>query len=290
MSSYQIYEFDGVALPLYNANQDLSTGIVDSPLIASAGGIVDVWPGIQRAPRSTKLSVSGIYASPEGTLMLVDYTGAQIVDHAGNRIYIATAPQHLRQQVDALRAKTGVVGRLWRRRWDDQAVAQWKTARLMSVAERSDRQHRTIMAQVECAFECPMANWRDASADVLTANLSSGGQVGMLLDSSGNATIDDSTLTIAAVGGAISAITIAVPDLGIDLRWTGSLADGRTLTIDCGAQVVRIGSSTGVYSGFSLGPGHTARSWLPLPPGLWAMLVGADGPGTVQSSHFDQWV
>jgi hypothetical protein len=290
MSSYQIYQFDGVDLPEYNPEQDLSTGTVESTLLASIGGTVELWPGIQRLPRMAKTVVSGIYAAEADLLLVVDHAGNQIVDHASNRIYAATGQQHLRLQVDAIRAKHGVTGSLWRRRWDNTSVRQWKTARLLAVQERSDVKHRTLAAKIDCIFESALANWRDSAVDVMTGTLVSGGHVGMLLDSSGNATIDDSTISITATGGTISSVTVAVPELGIDLRWTGSLADGRTLTIDCGAQVVRIGSSAGAYSGFSLGPGHTARGWLPLPPGSWAMLVGANGPGSVESRHYDQWV
>ena len=93
MSSYQIYEFDGVPLPLYNPEQDLSTGTVDSTLMASVGGTFDVWSAYQRTPQKIKHTVSGIYAADDSLLLLKDHAGNQIVDHAGNRIMVATASQ-----------------------------------------------------------------------------------------------------------------------------------------------------------------------------------------------------
>ena len=288
MSSYQIYEFDGVPLPLYNPEQDLSTGTVDSTLMASVGGTFDVWSAYQRTPQKIKHTVSGIYAADDSLLLLKDHAGNQIVDHAGNRIMVATASQQLRGQVDAIRAKVGVRGTLWRRRWDDMTVAQWKTARLLVAQEKGDVKHRTIMAKVDCIFESAMANWRSAAADVVSGTLVSGGQVGLLLGSEGNATIEDSVLTVTA-SGTITSLQFAIAHIGVDLRYTGTLAAGSILTIDCGTQTVTV-NGVAAYSGFALGSGHTARSWLPLPPGPWAMLVGSNGAGTVQSSHYDQFV
>lgn len=288
MSSYQIYEFDGVTLPIYNPDQDLSTGTVDSTLLASVGGTFDVWSSVQRTPRMVKHAVNGIYAADDTLLLLVDHAGNQIVDHAGNRIMVATDTQQVRGLVDALRAKVGVRASLWRRRWDDTTVAQWKTARLLSVQDRSNLQHRTVATQVDCLFESAMANWRDATAGVASGTLVSGGWVGLLLGNEGNATIEDSIITVTA-SGTISSLQFTIAHLGVDLRYTGTIGAGSVLTIDCGAQTVTM-NGVAAYSGFSLGSGHTVRSWLPLPLGPSAMLVGSNGAGTVQSSHYDQWV
>lgn len=288
MSSYQIYEFDGVALPLYNAEQDLSSGAVDSTLLASVGGAFDVWAGVRRVAQSVKLQVGGIYAAADGTAYIVDHAGNQIVDHAGNDIIAGTAQALLRGQVDAIRAKQGATGSLWRRRWDDSTVAQWRTARLLQVVERSDITHRTVAAQVDLIFESAMANWRDASADTITGTLVSGGEVGLLLESQGNATIEDSVITVAAAG-AISSLQFSILHLGIDLRYAGAIGAGSTLRIDCGAQTVTLNGAA-AYAGFSLGSGHSARGWCPLPPGAWAMQVASNGAGTVTATHYDQWV
>ena len=81
MSSYQIYEFDGVTLPIYNPDQDLSTGTVDSTLLASVGGTFDVWSSVQRTPRMVKHAVNGIYAADDTLLLLVDHASFLHVDH-----------------------------------------------------------------------------------------------------------------------------------------------------------------------------------------------------------------
>jgi hypothetical protein len=288
MSSYQIYEFDGVTLPEYNPEQDLSSGSVDSTLMSSAGGSFDVWSGIRRTPRTVKHQISGIYTAADGTAYIVDHAGNQIVDHNGNRIIANTAQALLRGQVDAIRAKHGATGSLRRRRWDDTTVYQWKTARLLQVVERSDVKHRTVAAKVDLIFESAMANWRDASVDTISGTLVAGGAVGLLLESQGNATIEDSVITVAA-SSAISSLQFSILHLGIDLRYSGAVGAGSTLQIDCGAQTVLL-NGVAAYAEFSLGARHTARCWCPLPPGSWAMQVSANGAGTVTASHYDQWV
>jgi hypothetical protein len=288
MSSYQIYQFDGVALPLYNPEQDLSTGGVDSTLLASVGGTFDVWSGWRRLPRIVRHTVSGIYAAPDGTAYIVDHAGNQIVDHAGNAIIAGTAQALLRGQVDAIRAELGFVGPLWRRRWDDPAVAQWKAARLVAVQEKSDIKHRTIAAKLDCVFESAQAAWRDASIDTVSGSLVANGQVALALESSGTAQIDDSTITVTAAG-TITSLRFEILHLGIDLRYTGTLPVGAVLQIDCGTQAVTVNGAA-AYSGFALGSGHTARGWMPLPPGMWPLQVASNGAGTVSSSHYDQWV
>lgn len=288
MSVYQIYQFDGVDLPIYEPEQDLSTGAVDSTLLASVGGVFDVWSGYQRTPRIVKHTVGGIYEATDGTLYLVDHSGNYLIDHSSNRIITATGTQYLRQQVDAIRAKHGVAGALYRRRWDDTTVTQWKTARLLAVQERSDLQHRITLAKVDCVFESAMANWRAAAATTASGTLVSGGQVGLLLTSSGNATIDDATITVTAAG-AITSLQFVCVALGVDLRYTGSLASSNVLVIDCGTQTVTV-DGVAAYAGFALGSGHTARGWLPLAPGSYALVVASNGAGTVAVSQYDQWV
>ena len=288
MSAYQIYQFDDVDLPSYNQEQDLGTGAVESAIVESVGGSFDVWPDIQRTPRLVNIAVAGIYASLKGTTMLVDHDGNQIVDHSGNRIIATTDPQLLRAQLDAIRAKRGLSAKLWRRRWDDQSVHQWKTARLLDVQERNALEHRTHLARVDLQFESTMGAWRDASADTITASVAANGVAGLLLESDGNATIEDTIITVTASGN-ITSLAITIADLGVDLRYTGALASGQSLRIYCGTQTVTVGSAA-AYAGFALGSGHTARTWLPLPPGQWLMLVTSDGPATITTTHYDQWV
>jgi hypothetical protein len=293
MSVYQIYDFDGVALPLYEPTQDLSTGTVDSTLLASVGGTFDVWSGYQRQPRSTKTTITGIYEGTDGSVYLIDEVGNYVSDEVGNHILAASAAQYLRQQVDAIRAKVGVAGPLGRRRWDDTTIAQWKTARLLGVQQRSDIQHRTTLAGVDCTFESAMANWRDATVTTASATLAMGGTAVFVLSSDGNATVEDAIITITTGGYTLSSVSVVIATAGVDLEYTTAIGPGGTLVINCGTQSVTE-SGVGAYSGFALGAGHTARGWMPLAPGQHVVEVASTGfgssPGTVSIAHYDQWV
>ena len=288
MASYQIYQFDGVALPLYNPEADHSTGAAGSTLRQSIGGVFDTYGTRQRLPSSVQFGVRGIYAAGDGNTLLIDHAGNHIVDHSGNRILVATAEQWLRLQVDALRAKIGVRGTIWRRRWQDLTVTQWKTARLLSIQEKGNTELRTSMAEFDLAFETAHAAWRSAAASTVSGNLVSGGYLGLNVTSDGNAPVTDPVITITA-SGTITSIAIVGVALGVDLRWTGALYAGQSLVIDCGAMSV-LKAGVDAYVGLALGAGHTARGWLPVAYGINVLTVYANGAGTASISHYNQFI
>jgi hypothetical protein len=288
MASYQIYQFDGVALPLYNPETDHSTGAAGSTLRRSIGGVFDTYGARQRLPDIVPFGIRGIYAGGDGNTLLVDHSGNHILDHSGNRILVATAAQWLRLQVDELRSRIGVRGTIWRRRWDNLAVAQWKTARLLSIKESGNTELRTALAEFDLAFETAHAAWRSAAASTVSGNLVSGGLLGLNATSSGNAPVTDPVITIAA-SGAITSIVIGCVALGVDLRWAGTLSPGQALVIDCGAMSV-LQAGGNAYSGLTLGAGHTARGWLPLNYGINVVTIYANGAGTASISHYDKFI
>jgi hypothetical protein len=287
MAVYQIYQFDDAALPLYNPEQQLSPPAAPSALVASIGGQFDYAGGRRELAQAHEISVRGIYAAPE-TAYLVDHAGNQIVDHASNDIIVATALGYLRYQMQALTDKIGCQGTLWRRRWDDETVAQWKTARLRTVRQSHDYKRRLYLAEIEAAFESSMVGWRAATAVTVSGTLVTNGRVGLRIDGGGDVQIDDAVLTIAATG-AITSLTIAATDAGIELVYAGTLASGQTLTIDAGARTVKRGTANH-YQYFSLGAKHTADGWLPLARGVTPLVIYSDGPGTATVRYYHQFL
>lgn len=288
MAVYQIYQFDAVMLPLYNPQATHDAGPSASTLQASIGGVFDVYGARRRLTTALKVVVSGIYAASEGDVLLVDHLGRNIVDHLGRLMLVATPRQWLRLQVDAIRAKQGVRGTLYRRRWDQASVVQWKTARLLNVRERGEAAQRALYAEVDLEFETAMAAWRAATPSTASGALVSGGAVGIGVTAGGNAPVTDAIITITATG-AISSVAIKGLHAGIDLRWVGSLAAGQTLQIDCGRQTV-VSSAGNAYGGLALGSGHYGQGWLPLAEGITPLLVESNGPGSVSVAWYDQWV
>jgi len=288
MASYQIYQFDDVALPLYNPEATHDAGPSPSTLRSSIGGMFDVYGARRRLPQMLKIQVSGIYMSENDYVLLVSHDGKYIVDHQGDFIATATALGYLRRQVDAIRAKQGVRGTLYRRRWDNTTVVQWKTARLLAVRERSSTEQRARYAQIDLEFETAMAAWRAATASGANGTLVSGGAVGLNVTADGNTPVEDAIITVTAAG-AISSLAVKGLHAGIDLRYVGSIGAGSVLQIDCGAQTVLLNGAS-AYSGFSLGSGHTAQGWLPMAEGITPLVVESNGAGTVAISWFDQWI
>jgi len=280
--AYLITTFDGVPLPAYDPEQDDSAAEAPSTLLDSVGSTFDYYGAVPRVPRKYAIEVTGIYVGE--TSYLVDSAGNHIVDSTGAYVIAGTAANLLRAQVQALRSKVGVRGTLTRVRQDDN-VAQWMTARLLQVRHDKRQQEMARLAKLTCLFESTLTAWRAGSATTTSGNATNGVQLGLSVSNGGDVTVYDATLTIARTSGTITAITIV--GSGISLAWTGSTTG--TLTINCGAKTVRIGS-TDNYSGFSLSTGHTSRGWLPLAPGVTPLVVTVTGGNaTVTITHYNQF-
>lgn len=284
--AYLITEFDGVPLPLYDAKQDDNAAEAESALLDSIGGVFDYYGTLRRLARRYRIEATGTYVGE--TTYLVDEAGNYLVDEDGNYLIAGAGVNRLRAQVQALRSKVGVRGTLTRIRQDDD-VEQWITARLLAVNHAKEQEEMALLATVTCVFEAQHTAWRATTATTSSATPTSGVTTALNVSNAGELAVADATITVACSSGTITQVDIDGVGVGIDLVWTGSLASGSTLTIDCGAQTVRIGT-TDSYSGFSLGASHTVRGWLPLEPGLTPLLVTTTGgDATVTVSHYGQY-
>jgi hypothetical protein len=281
MSSHQIYEFDGVALPLYQQVQDLGAGAVASSLARAVGGAYDWSSTRRRLPVSQQFTVSGVYAAELNGDTLVDDVGDTLVDESANVLVTHGALADLRAQVGDLKSRIGVRGTLRRRRFDNTAVIQTRTVRLLDVRERGDIDERGMRAQIDCVFEADRVGWR--SATQRTADISANG----LVDVYGNLPVRNAVLTITA-SSTITRVDVRNVAQGVDLCWIGSLASG-SLTINAEAQTVTANGANS-YSGFVLGSSHTALNWLALDPGPNVIEVLITGTASAVSlAWWDVW-
>lgn len=281
--AYLIDEFDGVALPLYNPQQQDDAAPADPALMDSVGGVFDYWGTGVRPARRQQIEISGIYLGQMA--YLVDEAGNRLADEAGNRLIAGSAENRLRAQVEALRAKTGVRGSLWRTRQDD-AAREWITARLLRVTHAKRRAEMAVYATVTCLWESAHVAWRAATATSTSGSATDGALFGLTVSNGGTVTVFDAVMTVTRTAGTITAVAVTGP--GIAWIWTGSLASG-SLSVDCGAGTVRA-AGVSSYSGFSLGAGHTVQGWLPLTPGMTPLLVTVTGGNaTVTVQHYDQF-
>ena len=275
MSSHQIYEFDGVALPLYNQQQDLGTGAVTSSIVLTAGGALD-WAGsARRLPRAQAATVTGIYAAEVDGDRLVTSTGDALIASTGVYIVTHSGRADLRAQVGALKAKIGTRGTLRRRRFDDTTVTQWRTARLIDVRERGEVAERGWRAGIDCVFETVLPGWRAASQS--TASLIANALVGV----AGMLPVRHAVLTVTA-SAEITSVAVSCAERGIAWAWSGTLAAGTSLVISDEAQTV-VNAGADAYSGLVLGSGHTAAGWLDLEPGNQSVSVAVVGTASAVS-------
>lgn len=283
---YRLHTFDGVVLPDRVPEDDLSTGMSETSLLDSVGGVVDYYGSRAHLARRQSITLRGLYAGESS--YFVDDLGNFLVDDLGNFLIDGSALQVLQAQVDAIKAKTGARGALVRLREQDSSE-QWKTARLLGVSHRQTVADALTVALLDCTFETAMAAWRAPTATATSVSAAAATPTGLTPDVAGDVTVDDTVLTITRTSGTITQISVTCPDLGVDLTLVTSIGASESVIVDCGAQTIRRGS-TDIYSGLTRNAGHTARGWLPLAPGSNPYVVTCTGgAATVAFSHYNQF-
>lgn len=284
--AYRYIEFDGVLLPTANFEQQHDTAPIESDLQDSVGSVYDYRGAARKAARKQTISLRGIYWGETG--YMVDEAGNPIVDEAGNYLIAGDAVNMLRAQVDALRAKRGARGPLWRVRISDGA-RQWLTARLLQIAWQRTRPDMAVRAELSCQFESAMVAWRAEDATTVSGSATAGAPLGLLASNGGDVDVHDAILSVAATSGTVTGVRVQGLEAGIDWTWTGTLATGQTLQVDCGSQTMRR-SGADVYGGWVRAAAHTAPGWLPLALGDNPFLVTvAGGNATITISHYNQF-
>jgi hypothetical protein len=282
--AFMIYEFDGVALPQYNAEQDDNSATVEPSLVDSIGGVTDYFGPGQRLPRKNAIEISGLYFGE--TVYMVDEDGAFIVTDDGTFIIAGEGANILRSQLQAIRSKVGVRGTLKRKRQDDGAV-EWITARLLRIEHPHKQEEMARRADVTCAWESAMGAWR-AETMTTTSKSCSAASNALTVSNSGDVQVRDAIFTFTA-SAAVSSVRVECVALGVDWTWTGALSSGQALVVDAGAQTVRKAGSD-AYSGFVFNSAHSAAGFLPLDPGANPLVVTVDGTGTAKVEHYNQWL
>lgn len=271
--AYQLIEFDSVPLPVYNPRQMHDPMASESGVLRSIGGHVDYF-GTRAAPFTSQiLSITGVYLH-NAPGYIVDEECNRLVDENGDYIVYGDAPTMLLEDLAALRSKVRRSGRLVRRRLND-GYREWKTARMQAMQQPQEVRDRDFMATVTCAFEILDEGWHAETPTVAGRELSDGTTKTLYVQNGGALPILDAVLTVTRMSGTITQIDIESADAGIDLRWTGTLSSG-ALEIDCAHSTVRA-NGVDAYVSTLLQAGHTARSWLPLAPGITPLTLTVTG-------------
>ena len=270
MARVYLADFDGVALPVYNAR--LAGGTAPSRVAT-----------ITLADGRAYDAIGAEQAEPELPYIL-NYEAVNLEDtEAAHNTALA-----------ALSAKRGKRGKLYRRQLSDYTIS-WAWARLLRKTEQSGAGvaspvhlgqvfqfqilspwygHHHVDWLLDDGYYLDEGLYLDDSGYSVTLNTS---PKTLTVTNGGNGTVRNAVITIVAGSAAITALTIASGDTDID--WTGTLASGDALVIDCGAKSI-LNDGANAYSGFAYGSNHALAGWLELPPGDTDIVITKTGGST----------
>lgn len=282
---YRYTTFDGVWLPPAMPEDDLNAGAAKGTIVDSVAGGFDYLGSNRYRPKRQTISYRGTYVG--GADYLVDENGDYIVDENGDLIIGATdAAADLRAKLDDLKAKLGRRGTLIRQAESDSSN-QFKLARLLTAQHVRVLANADKVATLELTFEADGRPWRSWTQSEVTATLAASTTTIVEVTPGGTEEINDAVLTITANGGNVTGLDVT---LGSDVHFTfGTITDGATLVIDCGAMTVLL-DDVDAYTSFALEAGHVAAGWLPLALGTNSIaFTTTGGPADLSLTYYEQW-
>lgn len=249
-------------LPTLDGRQPLGIRGIEGSILRLPGGRAYDWRGSERAPIAPEeIVIEGVWVA--------DSVAAMETKHA------------------ALLALVGRRSKLWR---SNGTTQHWRTARLLSIDAPIEAGFAHWMAYT-MRFELAAMPWQGtARAPTQTLAVADPSYTTITCTNGGNARVCDVVVAVTAQSSAITRVRVAVPGVS-DFEWTGSLAAGSTLALDCGAKRVRIGS-VNAYA-ITLRAEHSVSDWLRLEPGDTAVRVYRSGGGatsTASISYSDGWL
>lgn len=286
---YRYLSFDGALLPEAMPEDDLSVGPVPSTLVDSLDGTFDYYGATQRLPKRQVINYRGLIVG-EADTHLVDETLDDIVDESGDFIVLgADYAADLRDKTDDIKGKIGVYGQIVREREDD-GMQQFKYGRMLEARHIRTVRDVDRIAALDIAIETNGGPWKKVGTPFLHSGLVYAGSTFFDVTIGGTSPVLDAVISVSAVGAPVTSVSLTASG-GHNWTWTGTIAIGTALVIDCGALTVK-NNGIDAYAGFVLDPSHTARGWLELPSNqttaLTIDLVG--GPATINVQHNDQWM
>ena len=275
----RLTQFGTYVFPLFNKRDLVSTGDTGGTLLRlPGGGAYDAY---------------GTDAAPEG-----------IREVSTEFEIIASTTAAVQTARDQIRARAG----LWRRLWAHfpDGTDRWAWAR-MSKVKMERRREYLFYQPVKLTFEIKEPGW-NGTGHGATWYLDAGSYLdaGLYLDyddtitldgspksatitNGGNRTVTNAILSIRAAGNPISAIRLVCGSC--DWTFSGSVAAGKVLTIDCGTRSIR-NDGADAYSSFVLNAGHTVADWLQLAAGANSVTITytcAGAASTLTPTFYDGW-
>lgn len=302
---YRYTFFDNVPLPAHNPVDDLSTGDVPSTLIETMNGAVDAWgEQLRKTPATQQIVFKGDYIAQNA--IITDGQGSPILvpseDDKTRWVPLLAGTQfwtYLRNRTDALKAKHGFTGRLYRQPEDERQQAekagtatnlddvgrQWKLCRLLRVNHVRELKDIDRVAHISITFETRQATWQ-SEADPVYAQLFAGGNRIDSVTPKGSELVTTSVFTITAATKAITNISFNFDD-GTVWTYQGGLAPMATLVIDTGKETITNGGAD-AFSAFTVQ--RDRPGWLTFRPRqnqFFITLTG--GSAALRIDYLNQW-
>lgn len=166
---------------------------------------------------------------------------------------------------------------------------QWVYARLMEV-NATQAKPNVLYLPVEMLFNKYSDYWQGDPHGVYLTSLDNQFALNaspktVSISNGGNAPQRNVVIDVVAAGTPITVLRVQAT--GVDFTWTGSLAVGKTLEIDTGAQSVK-NDGANAYSGVAWS--NTIDDWLRLAVGSNSVTItktGGSSSSTVQFNYFD---
>ena len=264
--SYKLVRFGSLTLPIYNPLTDISTGrSLTNAADLPGGGAFDMLGSDEAVFGSNMISLEAVLQED----VIADMTTA----------------------FNTLRGAVGKKTKLYREYPDGDI--HYMISRLREMTGQKESKHINHLP-VKLVFETIAPYWRGSlhggwtldSGEFLDDGLDLDSDETVTLDSSpktfdvvhnGNAIVIDPLIVLTAGSAAITAFELTTDE--INLEWSGTLAVGESLVIDCGAYSVK---NDGVddYANFDLGSGHAINEWMKIPPGTNSVSVTISGGNT----------
>ena len=276
----RLVQFGSFVFPLYNKRDVLSPG-------ASGGALISL-------PSNTAWDN---YQDDQSTESPARYrTAFEIVETT------AAAVQTKRDQI---RARRGLVRRLWAQMPDETMRFVW--ARLSAIRMEHDYRY-TFYQPVELEFEVAQPGWNGSGhgvgwtldsgeylddgewldeADVTT--LTSSGMT-VTINNGGNR--PQTAITITITGGTSSISNIRLVCSPCDIKFSGTVAAGQSCIINTATKSV-LNNAVNAYASFSLEAGHTVADWFRLAAGDNTVTItysgNATNNATITWEYCDGW-
>jgi len=250
----------GTALPDGLATQNvMPDALTPSMIKLPGGGVFNPWGDDEALPQGTILVARGAYT-------------------AATRAALLTL-------VDALRAWNGK----WSNLYASTAAATWRWRKARMWCDDQPVTPHSIHGfwqPMTLTFELGDTIWHGtANSDTITLDTTpKEGEI----NNAGNGLVRSIVITVTAPTTAITVVDIENLETGhiSKIRYTGTIAIGKALVIDCGAKTVK-NDGVNAFSGFSIVTAtHTTPEWLRLMTGNNTIKVTRTGGAATATAGF----